>query len=149
MAPSQNQITLEALANELSQLSNAEDKIAAINARLQSAQSGSAPVYLPGLQAEGGNPSDPLNLSYREGDEVDQLVALLKKHGLTEAWSKSNPTVQSLDRVSVLKRLPCAHIQPENRWGCPKEGKLACSRCKLVGYCSKVGILIWIASSFL
>lgn len=146
MAPSQNQITVEALANELSQLSSAEDKIAAINARLQGAQSGSAPVYLPGLQAEGGNPSDPLNVSYRENDEVDQLVALLEKHGLTEAWTASNSAQRSFDRVSALKRLPCAHIQPENRWGCPNEGKLACSRCKLVGYCSKVRILIWIAS---
>jgi len=41
------------------------------------------------------------------------------------------------DKVKALERAPCANVVPEQRWGCPNEGKLACSKCKLVGYCSK------------
>ncbi|EPQ57739.1 hypothetical protein GLOTRDRAFT_37501 [Gloeophyllum trabeum ATCC 11539] len=41
--------------------------------------------------------------------------------------------------VSKLRsdRLPCANVDVENRSHCPGEGTMACSRCKLVSYCSK------------
>jgi hypothetical protein len=34
--------------------------------------------------------------------------------------------------------LPCANVQAEKYAVCDKPGKMACSACKLVSYCSKV-----------
>ncbi|KAJ2924329.1 hypothetical protein H1R20_g12757, partial [Candolleomyces eurysporus] len=36
-----------------------------------------------------------------------------------------------------FEALPCANVQPELRAACDKLGKMACSGCKLVSYCSK------------
>jgi len=37
-----------------------------------------------------------------------------------------------------LETLPCANVDPARNWRCPEDGKLACSECRLVSYCSKV-----------
>ena len=37
-----------------------------------------------------------------------------------------------------LDILPCANVDVERHFVCEKPGKLACSSCKLVSYCSKV-----------
>lgn len=37
-----------------------------------------------------------------------------------------------------LEHAPCANVQPEIDWSCKNTGRLACGKCQLVGYCSKV-----------
>ncbi|KDQ11253.1 hypothetical protein BOTBODRAFT_57569 [Botryobasidium botryosum FD-172 SS1] len=40
-------------------------------------------------------------------------------------------------KFEILERAPCAGNIPSRNWACPNEAKLTCSKCKLVGYCSK------------
>lgn len=41
-------------------------------------------------------------------------------------------------RFPPLETLPCANVQVEQYTVCENQGKLTCSACKLVSYCSKV-----------
>jgi hypothetical protein len=38
--------------------------------------------------------------------------------------------------------LPCANVETEKYRACPNPGKMACSSCRLVSYCSKVNIYL-------
>ena len=46
--------------------------------------------------------------------------------------------MQTPDLPLPLDYLPCAYCEPKARWSCKNEGKLGCSKCELVSYCSKV-----------
>jgi hypothetical protein len=46
----------------------------------------------------------------------------------------------SKPRFPPPKVLPCANVEVGKYRVCPNPGKMACSSCKLVSYCSKVGI---------
>ena len=48
------------------------------------------------------------------------------------------PTLDSMEEVIPLERLPCANRDLARKWNCPNEGKLFCSSCRLVAYCAKV-----------
>ncbi|KDQ54025.1 hypothetical protein JAAARDRAFT_38618 [Jaapia argillacea MUCL 33604] len=41
-------------------------------------------------------------------------------------------------KIQPLEKLFCANFQVQQHRTCPHEGRLACSACKLVSYCSKV-----------
>ena len=44
--------------------------------------------------------------------------------------------------------LPCANVETEKYRACPNPGKMACSSCRLVSYCSKVSNLLCITRVF-
>jgi hypothetical protein len=46
----------------------------------------------------------------------------------------------SMPRFSPPDVLPCANVEAEKYRACPNPGKMACSSCRLVSYCSKVCI---------
>lgn len=52
--------------------------------------------------------------------------------GMLNSVANRNP------KVSPLDVLPCANVNVERYAACENPGKLACSSCKLVSYCSKV-----------
>jgi hypothetical protein len=49
-------------------------------------------------------------------------------------WEGSKP------RFPPPEVLPCANVEAEKYRACPNPGKMACSSCRLVSYCSKVSI---------
>ncbi|KDQ11252.1 hypothetical protein BOTBODRAFT_57568 [Botryobasidium botryosum FD-172 SS1] len=116
---------LDQLAEKLSHLSTTEEKEAAVSTVLGDA--GPFDLFSP--------------TSFL--DDIGRMMDLLKQHGLAEPNS-----LERIYRASEAKekggrilmphnRAPCANVNPAKAWGCPNEGKLACGRCKLVGYCSK------------
>lgn len=135
MAPPRKSQEIDALAKELARLSTDEEKLAAII----KSQSDKKPLPISGVRAGGGNTSDPLGVREKMASaDVAGFKKLIEQHGLTKAYMES--TAKNVgEGILPLERAPCANVQVENRWSCPNEGKLACSRCKLVGYCSKVG----------
>ena len=44
-----------------------------------------------------------------------------------------------IDDYTLFNKLPCANVEPQINKSCPNPGKMACSACQLVSYCSKVG----------
>ncbi|KDQ11254.1 hypothetical protein BOTBODRAFT_463500 [Botryobasidium botryosum FD-172 SS1] len=121
------------LATKLSQLSTTEEKLAAVSANLRA----QPVVPIAGLRSGGGNASDPLAVrAATGGGQSAQFAELLGRHGLMPGFLET-VMKSAAERVKVLERAPCAHVVPDMKWACPKEGKLACSKCKLVGYCSK------------
>lgn len=56
--------------------------------------------------------------------------------GLREACLQSLQNTKP--RFPPPEMLPCANVQAEQYTTCQNQGKLACSACKLVSYCSKV-----------
>ena len=49
-----------------------------------------------------------------------------------------DPSVNSNLRATPPENLPCANVEVPKRRTCQNPGKLACSACKLVSYCSEV-----------
>ncbi|KAJ2915828.1 hypothetical protein MD484_g4584, partial [Candolleomyces efflorescens] len=84
-------------------------------------------------------PNDPL--------EPHDLAATLQM--LSVATQLDSPNEAARDRAyretmqavkpafPPFEVLPCANVQPDQRAACDKPGKLSCSGCKLVSYCSK------------
>jgi hypothetical protein len=70
-----------------------------------------------------------------DDESTNNLLDLLEKHGIH--W---HDMVIALAAVAEkpLERLPCANVEPKKNWRCQESGRLACSECKLVSYCSKV-----------
>lgn len=57
----------------------------------------------------------------------------------TGGWQGMMDSVMNEDlKFPPLEVLLCANVKVEERAVCEKPGKLACSSCKLVSYCSKV-----------
>ena len=57
----------------------------------------------------------------------------------TGGWQGMMDSVVNRDpKFPPLEVLPCANVNVEKHAACEKPGKLACSSCKLVSYCSKV-----------
>ena len=48
----------------------------------------------------------------------------------------------SKPRYPPSEVLPCANVETEKYRACPNQGKMACSSCRLVSYCSKVSIYL-------
>ena len=72
-----------------------------------------------------------------EGSGTSFLGALYS--WFTGGWEGMfNSLVNGDTGFSPLDVLPCANVDVEKHAICDKPGKLACSSCKLVSYCSKV-----------
>lgn len=56
--------------------------------------------------------------------------------GMIDSVVNKNPKVPPLDV------LPCANVNVDKYDVCKRPGKLACSSCKLVSYCSKVCAIV-------
>jgi hypothetical protein len=127
MAPSAE----EDFANELSHLSTDEEKMAIVMSYFNSIQTKEINGY---LLPTTDNPSNPT--ASVETDPSPNFYEILQKHGLLSAFHEN--IMSEVVMNTAIKRAPCAHVQVERRWSCSNEGKLVCSGCRLVGYCSKV-----------
>jgi hypothetical protein len=134
MAPS----TEDAFADKLSHLGTVEEKMATVISYLDQHDSEpSLGLLLPGCS----NPPNPVDID--DIDISDKLHQLIREHGL-ESMYESHLMDSQATFISgmVIEKAPCANVQVARRWSCPSEGKSACSNCKLVRYCSKVGGII-------
>ena len=84
----------------------------------------------------------------RERRDIEHLMEYLRvstdgPSGLSreEAMAKYIKEVMPT-AVPPPKSLPCANVKVEAYEACDKPGTRACSACKLVSYCSKVGGLV-------
>jgi hypothetical protein len=80
-------------------------------------------------------PSDPTaqQNSILDPNDFDGPTPARLQKMLKSASDHSKP------RFPAPKTLPCANVQPAKYTACEKTGTMACSKCKLVSYCSKVG----------
>ena len=129
-----NDLSLDELSAQLSQLSAKEAKMEVVSTYLNSA------LQSPGQREivqhlAGTNVSNPISQTRHRNDE-DAMYGLLKRNGL-DFDDYMNILMKTTFDVS-LARAPCAHVVPGEAWNCPNEGRMACSNCKIVAYCSKV-----------
>lgn len=130
---------MQALTEQLEHLETTQDKMDAVTSFLQHSASrgGLRNVTLkPGGQLEFGHMQDD--------EDQESLTALLNNHGLTDAyleWLMENAgEIEGLGDDETLERLPCANVEPDKNWRCTEGGMMACGKCRLVSYCSKVGL---------
>ena len=83
--------------------------------------------------------------------DSEEFNNLLESHGLSHFdVARAIPSRAKF----ALERIPCAYINANTGEECLKDGTAACTNCRLVLYCSKVGDpplyhFLWIASSFI
>lgn len=127
---------LESLRQELSCLSTAEDKLISVESWLQLQSSAHEPPQIVhDSRTEIGDDTD------KERQEGDRLMNLLIEHGVWDTFRESQMKALSasmLQGIQPISFLSCANSDPAKVKKCTKEGKQACSACRLVKYCSKV-----------
>jgi hypothetical protein len=131
---------VQALADQLEHLGTTQDKMDVVASFVQDSISRgelSNVTFKPGIQPMSDHSQDD-----EEGQEL--LMTLLQNHGLEHAyfeWVVENAeAIGGLGTDETLERLPCANVEAAKNWRCTEDGTLACSQCKLVSYCSKVGL---------
>lgn len=129
-----NDLSLDELSAQLSQLSTKDAKMEAVSTYLNSALQG------PGqretiVHLAGNFVSHPVGPTERRDGDNAILMRLLKQHGLD--FDDYLKILSGSDFDASLARAPCTHVVPEEAWNCPNEGRMICSNCKIVAYCSK------------
>jgi hypothetical protein len=129
------------LARELSSLSTVEQKLDALT-RLDPLAPGVTGIAA--LHADGAT-TGPAKKDMSHADYTRRLEPLMAQHGISISQVTEHATkraqsgmYQSGQFPTTLRYSPCANGHPRSFRFCPNQGKLACSRCKVVGYCSKV-----------
>ncbi|KAK7685060.1 hypothetical protein QCA50_011897 [Cerrena zonata] len=122
------------LEQELSRLSTAEDKITSVQSWFQSSAREPQRI-VHDARTETYDKTD------RERQEQDRLMKLMNDHDILDIFQKSlcdETKSTMLNEIVPIIVLPCANVEATKGKACTKEGKSACSACKLVKYCSKV-----------
>ncbi|KAF8891945.1 hypothetical protein CPB84DRAFT_1783894 [Gymnopilus junonius] len=120
---------LFALAEQLDSLQLADAKQEALTAYLQET------VDTLEAQRNSTKPSPDALLPEEETEpsSTEDESATDEEHVFLDWITKRSMQVSK----KPLERLPCANVKAEEDWRCDKEGKMACTACKLVSYCSK------------
>jgi hypothetical protein len=126
---------LDALDAELSRLSTIEAKLDAISRWSGPGEAGTVPSVLLSSDGKTGGAQDA-----RPSKAVTKAFStLLSRHGVTPQMYQNHAMQGDLGLSKhILDMLPCAHVVAGRGWKCAGEGKLTCSSCRLVRYCSKV-----------
>jgi hypothetical protein len=126
---------LDALDAELSRLSTIEAKLDAISRWSGPREASTRPAVLLFSDGKTGGAQDA-----RPSKAMTKAFStLLSRHGITpQMYQQRAMQGDSALSKHILETLPCAHVVAGRGWKCAGEGKLTCSSCKLVRYCSKV-----------
>ena len=136
-----NDLSLDELSAQLSQLSTKDAKMEAVSTYVNSALQG------PGqretiVHLAGNNVSNSVGQTERRDGDTAILMRLLEQHGLD--FDDYMKILSESEFDASLARAPCAHVVPEEAWSCPNEGRMICSNCNIVAYCSKVNALFFV-----
>lgn len=140
---------LEALELSLRSLTTRDEKLKAVDAYFESTTRADPGGHLIDLHSSSTNTTHPVNEAYARATK--RFLAVLsaqdeKDKGFAEAAlqrmmavcrDKPAPAFGD-DLKGGLPCAPCANVQVQKHWHCPKEGTLTCSSCTLVSYCSAV-----------
>lgn len=123
---------LPALSKILDTMHTNDEKINAIKAVLTDKLDNTTSLDIS--QAGGGPPDHSMENS------ESPLTEILVKHDLHQ-WYTDWVISRMEEKAAPLETLPCANVKPSEDWSCPGAGKMSCSVCQLVSYCSKVSLI--------
>lgn len=124
---------LRDLRDTLSHLSTTQDKARAAITYLRSLDSQPISESTSTHNSVGGNTNFPVPPTPVSMDEFVNLTS--QNNVMLEMLAMAASTNSST--TYVLKSVPCAYVDMHAKEECRMDGTAACSRCRLVKYCSK------------
>lgn len=128
----------DALADELSRLSTKDAKLEAIAHWMHSVSYNEQEV---GHIHSHGHSIGLDHSSSKQGASRNRKLLLILAHHAIEMSDVLAHMARGggLSAMKVrLGAIPCAHVDANRTWSCPKLGTQTCAACRLVKYCSKV-----------